>query len=170
MTRQDWLHKWMVYGLALLPVWWLDAYVLCRYPVFGITPILLPVAAAVVGVLEGTRGGAGFGFAVGLIWATAYPGGAGIRVLLMTLAGLITGAAAQYALARSLLGCVLCAAGVLAGLEGLSVLRELFFLRAELDTLLRIALPQLVWSLCWAPLIYALFYNVFRRVGGTRLA
>ena len=58
MTRRDQLFKWAVYALGLLPVWVLDAFVLSRYPLFGVTPILLPVAAAAVAVLEGAAGGA----------------------------------------------------------------------------------------------------------------
>lgn len=169
MTRQDWLHKWSIYALALLPVWWLDAYVLSRYPVFGTGTILLPVAVTVVGVLEGIAGGAGFGLGAGLLWAT-YPGGGAIRVVLLVVAGMCTGAAAQYALAQTLLGCMLCSAGVLGALEGLRMLQELFFLQADLATLLRVAVPQLLWTLCWVPLVYALFGRVFRRVGGNRLA
>ena len=46
MTRRDQLFKWAVYALGLLPVWVLDAFVLSRYPLFGVTPILLPVATA----------------------------------------------------------------------------------------------------------------------------
>lgn len=170
MTRQDWLHKWSVYALALLPVWWLDAYILSRYPVLGVSPVLLPVAAAAVGVLEGISGGAGFGMGAGLLWALAYPGGVGIRVILLTLTGMCAGMVSQYALAQTLLGCVLCSAGALAVIEGLNVLRELFFLRAQLDTLLWVAVPQLIWSLCWSPVVYVLFRQVFRRVGGNRLA
>jgi len=169
VTRQNWLYKWSVYALALLPVWWLDAYVLGRYPVFGTGTILLPVAVTAVGVLEGVAGGAGFGLGVGLLWAT-YPDGGAIRVLLLLLVGMCTGAAAQYALAQTLLGCILCSAGVLAAIEGLHMLEELFFLRAELVDLLRIAVPQLLWTLCWSPLVYVLFARVFRRVGADRLA
>ena len=170
MTREDWLYKWFRYTLALLPVWWLDAYVLSRFPVWGVTPCLLPAAAAAVGVLEGTAGGTGFGFGVGLVWAAAYPGGHGWRALLLAAVGLVTGAASQYALAQTLLGFLLCSAGTLAALEALRVLEGLLFQQAGLDVLLRIAVPQLLWSLCWAPLVYALFYRVFRKVGGNRLA
>ena len=46
MTRRDQLFKWAVYALGLLPIWVLDAFVLSRYPLFGVTPILLPVAVA----------------------------------------------------------------------------------------------------------------------------
>lgn len=169
MTRQDRWHKWSIYALALLPVWWLDAYVLSRYPVFGTSTLLLPVAVTAVGVLEGIAGGAGFGLGVGVLWAT-YPDGGAIRVLQLVLVGMCTGAAAQYALAQTLLGCLLCSAGVLGALELLYMLRELFFLETGLAPLLKVVVPQILWTLCWVPLIYALFGRVFRRVGGNRLA
>lgn len=169
MTRQDWLYKWFSYALALLGVWWLDAYVLSRFPVFGVTPVLLPVAVTAVGVLEGVSGGAGFGLGVGLLWA-AYPGSQGGRVLLLTLMGMFTGALAQYALAQTLLGCVLCSAVALAVMELVQVAEELFFLRAQLWPALCTALPQLLWTLCWVPVVYGMFYRVFVRVGGDRLA
>ena len=39
MTRQDLIHKWAVYALALLPVWLLDSCILPRFPLFGVTPM-----------------------------------------------------------------------------------------------------------------------------------
>ena len=54
--------KWGVYTLALLPVWFLEAFVLPRYPLFGVSPMLLPLAVVVVGVLGGAAGGAGGGY------------------------------------------------------------------------------------------------------------
>ena len=61
MTRQDFILKWLFYALALLPVWWMDTFVLGRFPVLGVAPMLLPVAAVAVAVLEGALAGAGFG-------------------------------------------------------------------------------------------------------------
>ena len=55
MTRQDLIHKWAVYALALLPVWLLDSCILPRFPLFGITPMLLPLALTAVAVLDGLR-------------------------------------------------------------------------------------------------------------------
>ena len=54
MTRQDFLIKWGVYALALVPVWFLELFVLNRFPLFGVAPMLLPLAAVCVAVLEGT--------------------------------------------------------------------------------------------------------------------
>mgnify|MGYP000712518133 CR=1 FL=1 len=53
MTRRDQIHKWFVYALALIPVWLLDEFVLNRIPLFGVIPMLLPLAVVAVAVLEG---------------------------------------------------------------------------------------------------------------------
>lgn len=170
MSRQDLTHKWLCYALALLPVWWLDAYILTRVPVFGVTPLLLPVAVVAVAVLEGVSGGAGFGFGVGLLWATAYAGGHGSRVLVLTLVGMFVGAVASYALARSLAGCMVCSVGALAAVLLVYGVADLFFMRATFWQLLCVAFPQLLWSLVWTPLVYGIFYRVYQRVGGDKLA
>ena len=148
MTRRDLIHKWLVYALGLLPLWLLDDYILPRYPLFGVTPMLLPVAAAAVAVLEGAYAGAGFGMA----------------------AGMAIGALAQYALSQSFPGCLLCSAAILALLDLLRVLRGLITHAASLPALLQVAVPEFLYSLAWTPVVYLLFRAIFRRVGGTKLA
>ena len=170
MTRRDLIHKWLVYALGLLPLWLLDDYILPRYPLFGVTPMLLPVAAAAVAVLEGAYAGAGFGMAVGLLWELAYPGGFGGLVFGMALAGMVTGAVSQYALSQSFLSCLLCSAGVLGVLDSLRILRILFLQVETLDVLLQIAVPEVALSLCWTPVVYWIFRRIYRRVGGAKLA
>lgn len=170
MTTQDWLYKWFRYALALLPVWWLDAYLLSRWAVWGVTPVLLPVAVAAVSALEGISGGAGFGFGAGLLWAGAYAGSDGSRVILLTLLGMLGGVLSRYALAQGLLGCVLCSAITVGLVELFGILRELFLVRATFGAMFGMALAQLVLSVCWSPLVYWIFARVYRRVGGDRLA
>ena len=63
MTRQDQMYKWSIYALGLLPIWILDAYLLGRYPIMGVKPMLLMLAVVTVAVLEGALAGAGFGLA-----------------------------------------------------------------------------------------------------------
>ena len=170
LTRRDLFHKWLFYALALAPVWLLDAQILPRLPLFGVTPMLLPLAAAAVAVLEGAYAGAGFGLAVGLWWEAAYPGGFGGLVFGLALAGLIMGHLSQYVLRQSFPGYLLCAAGLLCALDGLRVARGLLTHAADLGAMLRVAAPEVLWSLVWSPLVWLLFRAVYRRVGGTRLA
>ena len=170
MTRRDLIHKWSFYALALFAVWVADACILPRYPLFGLTPMLLPLAAVAVAVLEGARAGAGFGLAVGLVWELAYPGGLGWLVFGMALAGLLLGTAAQYGLSQSFPGYLLCCAALLAALDLLRILRALLYGAAPLPVLLQTALPECLLSLAFSPLVWLLFRAVFRRVGGSRLA
>ena len=170
MTTRDQIHKWFFYALGLFPVWVLDAYVLNRITLFGIIPMLLPLAVVSVAVLEGAYAGAGFGLAVGLLWELSYPGGFGGLVFGMALAGMVTGAVTQYALSQTFLSCLLCSAGVLAVLDGLQLVRALFIRLDTLDVLLQVAVPEVLVSLCWTPVVYLMFRFVFRRVGGSRLA
>lgn len=170
MTRRDLFHKWFVYGLGLLPVWLLDAYILPRYPLMGTVPMLLPLAAAAVAVLEGAYAGTGFGMAVGLLWELAYPGGFGGLVFGMALAGMAMGAVSQYALRQSFPGCLICSAGALAFVDLLRIIRMLFTRSAPLPALLQVAAAEFLWSIAWTPLVWLLFRGIHRRVGGTRLA
>ena len=170
MTRRNQIHKWSFYALALLAVCLLDSCILPRYPLLGLSPMLLPLAACAVSVLEGSRAGAGFGMAVGLLWELAYPGGFGGLVFGMTLAGMLLGAAAQYVLSQSFPSYVLCCAALLALLDLLRVLSALLNDAASLPVLLQTAGGECLLSLVWSPLVWLLFRAVFRRVGGTRLA
>lgn len=170
MTRRDQIHKWLIYSLGLLPVWLLDAYILPRYPIAGISPMLLPLAAAAVAVLEGAYAGTGFGMGIGLLWELTYPGGFGGLVFGMALAGMLMGAVSQYALSQSFPGCLICSAGILAALDGLRIARGLLVHTAQLSELLQVAVPEFLYSLVWTPLIWLLFRTIFNKVGGTKLA
>ena len=170
MTTRDQVHKWFFYALGLFLVWVLDAYVLNRITFFGVIPMPLPLAVVSVAVLEGAYAGAGFGLAVGLLWELAYPGGFGGLVFGMTLAGMVVGAASQYVLSQNFFSCLLCSAVVLGALDSLQVLWALFIQLDTLDVLLQVAVPEVLLSLCWTPLVYLLFRLIFNRVGGNRLA
>ena len=170
MTTRDQVHKWFFYALGLFLVWVLDAYVLNRITFFGVIPMPLPLAVVSVAVLEGAYAGAGFGLAVGLLWELAYPGGFGGLVFGMTLAGMVVGAASQYVLSQNFFSCLLCSAVVLGAQDSLQVLWALFIQRDTLDVLLQVAVPEVLLSLCWTPLVYLLFRLIFNRVGGNRLA
>ena len=164
MTRQDFILKWLFYGLSLLPVWWLDVFVLNRFPVMGLSPRLLPVAAVTVAVLEGAVGGAGFGLAVGVLCDAVYYGSWGGMTLGLCLLGWGAGAASQYVLRRNFGGCLLCCAAGLSLLELIHVAFGLFTGLSDLYSLLRVAVPELLWSLCFVCLLYPWFYWVRRRI------
>ena len=164
MTRSDFIIKWGVYTLALVPVWILELYVLSRYPLFGVKPMLLPLAVVAVAVLEGSTAGGGFGLFVGVLCDACYHDTFGGMTLGLCLVGVCAGAVSRYALRQNLLGCLLCSLGGLLLVDGARVLVRLFWQTAPLDALLRVALPEVFVSLLIVFPVYALELWVFKRV------
>lgn len=164
MTRRDFLIKWGVYALALLPVWFCEVYLLNRYPLFGVTPMLLPLAAVAVAVLEGTVSGAGFGLGVGILCDAVYFNPDGAMTVGLCLLGVGAGALAQYVLRQNLLGCLLCSLLALLFIDGARVLVWLIGGKAALPALLSLAGREIAWSMVFVFPVYALFLWVFRRV------
>ena len=143
MTRQDFLIKWGVYALALVPVWFLELFVLNRFPLFGVAPMLLPLAAVCVAAYFNTDGA----MTVGLC-----------------LIGVGAGALAQYVLRQNLVGCLLCSFAALALIDGVRIAARLLAGRGELAAMLGLAGREILWSLVFVFPVYALFLWVFRRV------
>lgn len=168
MTRGAFLFKWFWYAMALLPVWLAEDLIFSRFPILGVSPMLLPLTVVAVAVLEGSVAGAGFGLGAGLLWS-ALPAGGPPSVLLLSLAGALTGAAAQYSLRQGLVGCLICSAGVLGAIDLLRVLPRLATGVAQLRPMLAVALPEILISLLFTGPIYLLFRKIYSRVGGTKL-
>ena len=164
MTRSDFMIKWGVYALAILPIWFLEVYVLNRLPVLGVTPMLMPLAAVAAAVLEGATGGAGYGLFVGILCDAAYHGTNGAMTLGLCLLCCACGAAAQYALNQGFWGCLLCSAAVLAVIDAGRILLRLFTGAASLPALLEVAVPEILWSLCFVAVIYPWFRWVRGRI------
>jgi len=164
MTRRDFILKWLWYATALAPILILNLYLLPRFPIFGIIPSLLPIAAITVAVLEGPLAGGGFGLFVGILSDAFIPGLPGSMTLALAILGMGAGAASRYGVHRNLAGCFLCSA---VGTVIIHLIRLIYFLLrsvAPLPTLLAVALPEIFWSLVFLPLIYAIFLWVYRRV------
>ena len=164
MTRQDFFIKWDVYALALLPVWFCEVYILNRFPLFGVAPMLLPLAAIAVAVLEGTVAGAGFGLGVGILCDAVYFNPDGAMTLGLCLLGFGAGALAQYVLRQNLLGCLLCSLLALVCIDAVRILSRLLAGTATLPTMLSLAGREIAWSMVFVFPVYALFLWVFHRV------
>ena len=164
MTRSDFMIKWGVYALAILPIWFLEVYVLNRLPVLGVTPMLMPLAAVAAAVLEDATGGAGYGLFVGILCDAAYHGTNGAMTLGLCLLGMAAGALAQYALRQNLVGCLLCSLGALLCIDAVRVAVHLLRGSASLGALLRVAVPEALWSMVFVFPVYALYLWVFHRV------
>lgn len=164
MTRRDFLIKWLVYALALIPVLILNLFLFPRIPLFGTVPALLPVAAMTVAVLEGPAGGAGFGLFVGILVDALIPGIPGTMTFALSLLGACSGMAARYGVHQNLTGCLICSGSSLIVINLVRVMFLLLRDTAPLRVLLLTALSEIFWSLVFLPLVYGIFLWVFHRV------
>lgn len=164
MTTKDFVVKWLAYALALLPIWFLEDFFLSRYPLFGVKPMLLPLCAVAVATLEGATAGAGFGLGVGMLFDAMVPGFPGGMILVTALLGLGAGLLAQYVLRQDLVGCFLCSILSLLAIDALRIGFRLLGGSAPLGAMLTVAGREILWSLCFVPLVYLVFRWVFRRV------
>ena len=130
----------------------------------GVKPMLLPFCVVAVATLEGATAGAGFGLGVGLLFDISAGGVPGAMILLMALLGLGVGLLAQYVLRQDFVGCFLCGVLALCTIDGLRIALRLLGGVAPLNVMLTLAGKEILWSLCFTPLVYLLFRWVFLRV------
>ena len=163
MTRNDTFLKWAAYGVALLLVTVLNYYVLALLPLGGV-PLLIPVMAAAVGILEGARAGAGFGIAAGLV-LSAITHGSPLWVCGLALCGWVCGLLAQYVLRRDFVGFLL--ASVVTGLlrSICLVLAGLVSGLAELPVLMQVAGPEFLWTVVFSLPVYGVCHFCCRHYG-----
>ena len=102
MTRRDFILKWLLYALALLPVLLLEIYIFPWIPIFGIIPSLLPIAAITVAMLEGPVAGAGFGLFVGILSDALTGGTPGTMILFLAILGYAAGIASRYGIHQNI--------------------------------------------------------------------
>lgn len=170
MTNRHLVQKWLVYALGLLPLWMLDCYILSRYPILGVTPMLLPLAVVAVATLEGQLGGGGFGIWVGFLWKTTYPVAPGGMIFFLALFGYLVGKSIQYGLQKGFFGFFLCSVAVLVSVEFLWMLGWAWRGLGSWGDLLALGVKQSLLSLMYTPLVYVVFQKVFKKVGGSKLA
>lgn len=164
MTRQEFIKKWLIYGLLLLFTAFLQRRLFGRLRLLGVMPVLLPLAVMALSSLEGAAGGAGFGVAAGVL-ATYLDGSSPWVVLLLCLCGLLTGLLAQHVLSRSFFGYVLCCLGAMLLREGGLILLHWYRDAVQPLVLLRVAAPELLCTMLVSPLIYVMFRFLYYRWG-----
>lgn len=164
MTRRDLFEKWFLYGLALFPIWVVDCYLLSRYPIYGVTPMLLPLTVAAVATLEGQMAGGAFGIWVGFVWQTTYPDTMGLMILLLTLFGYCSGAVVQNVLKRGFFGYFVSTCSILLGVQIMKILLWLIQGKGTAMQLVPFALKEIILSLIYTPIVYWIFQRTFQKV------
>lgn len=169
LTGRDLAYKWGLYGLALLPLCFLQTVVLTHVPLWGVRPMLLPLAAAVVAVLEGAVGGAGYGIYVGAWCELLTPGSFGLQIIGFCLLGVLVGSSFRDGIQQTLWGCFLCTLLAFAVLDLARILLRIVMGMGSIPGMLLLAGSEILWSMVFFPVVYWIYRWSYRRVGGLRL-
>lgn len=165
--RRSEVVKWLIYALGVAAVWMAETLFLNRLPLFGVIPVLLPLAAVAVGLWEGAVPGAVFGLCLGVFADAVYPGLPGGMTLGLCLVGWLTGGMSQYRVRPNLPGYLICAVASMTAVELFRALSALFAHPDAPSAVLSLALRELACSLLYALPVYFLF-KLLHRAGRSR--
>lgn len=163
MRRSD-VIKWLIYALGGWIVWAAETLLLNRLPIFGVIPVLLPLAAVAVGLWEGDTAGAVYGLCLGVFADAVYPGLPGGMTLGLCIIGWLTGAMSRYRVRQNLLGYLLCAVAAMTALEVFRVLSAALSRLGAFSDILSRGGRELACSLLYAIPVYLLFKLAHRIV------
>lgn len=151
LTRRDTIIKWTAYLIAMILVAVVNYYVLGPLPMA--LPLMLPILAVAGGTLEGAPFGAVYGGACGAVMSSLghlNP----TCIIFLSIFGWASGLAAQYVLRRDVWGHLICSAIAALLWELWEVGHRLLSRAAPLEVLVRVAGPELLWTLALALPVY----------------
>ena len=148
------LIRILSHGAVLLVLYVLQGMVFSRLRLFGVAPLILPLAVVGVALFEGPDWGGGFGIAAGVLCDIAL-GTTALFTILLAALGLGVGLLSTYLLSRGLPSYLLCGAVALLVIAAFQMFPLLVFLRQSPGALLRVAGLQSVYSMLFTlPLYY----------------
>lgn len=151
VTRRDIILKWIAYLAALAAVTVFNFEVLGRFPITQ--PLLLPILAVTVGILEGPRFGAAFGMVIGLTMSSIGHCSL-VCIPILALIAWLCGLLAEHVLRRDLVGQLLSCVTVMVLWEAVQVLLHTAARTAAPELLLRIAAGEWFWTLVFSFPVY----------------
>lgn len=155
-------RKWAIYGVLILAAFVLERCVFNRLVLWNAVPVLLPLVVSAIGFLEGSGAGAvlglGAGFLAGLTAGEAGP------VWLYPFMAIACGSTRDKALGRTFLGYLLCAGAGMLFLESSRLLWQGLFRNWDMAAMLPVAAGEAAYSLLFAPVWYAICWQVNDRL------
>ena len=163
MTKRDTIIKWIIYSVIIVFIMMIQLTGLTRLRVFGVHPMIMPLAAAAVAVFEGPRSGGIAGFFIGFMCDALIPPSTIFFTLCFMSAGILIGYLTDYMFKRNFITAFMWMSALKAA-ECLLFFTFFYFLpgKAGLPALLSVALPEIALSLLFSPIIYSIFRSVHK--------
>jgi len=162
MQNKRFFIKLGLHALFLIIVYILQHFVFSRIPLWGVKPLILPVAALGTGFFGGSVWGGIFGIFAGMLCDVAF-----VTTPLFTIAlpalGIGAGLLAEYALLTNLLSYLITSLLGLFVISFLQMFPFIFFRDVELSILLKVAAMQTAYSLLFVFPLYLPVQYLSRR-------
>jgi len=158
-----------LYALFVFACFWLTT-ALSWFEAAGVHAQLMTAAVVLVGVFEGRRAGAAAGAFAGALMDAVIARSEAFYTLFFMLAGFVCGLLCEQLFRRRLGAAFLFTAAALCAQEILFF--AIFYLiagRAGMDALMRVALPEGLFSLALSPLLYPPARGLYKLTGGRAL-
>jgi len=153
----------LLHALVLLLIYVLQTMVFSRLRLFGIAPLILPLAVVGVALFEGPSWGSGFGLAAGVLSDMAFSDHVVLFTILLTCLGMGIGLLSDYLLSRGFPSFFLCGAATLILIAMAQMFGFFIFLRQSPFALLGAAGMQTLYSLLFTVPTYYLARSLGRR-------
>lgn len=140
----------------------LQAMVFSRLRLFGVAPLILPLAVIGVALFEGPNWGGGFGLAAGVLCDVAL-GTHVLFTILLTALGVGVGLLSEYLLSRGFPSYFLCSGAALVVIAFLQMLPLLVFWRQSPPALFEVAGIQTLYSMVFILPMYILARRLGRQ-------
>ena len=140
--------------VTLLILYLLQAIVFVKIRLFGVKPVLLPIAVVGVAVFEGSTVGGAFGLFAGMLSDVSYAHPLIEYTIILTALGIVIGLLSDSVLSRRFPSYLLCCVVVLILISAVQVLGMVLFSNAEVSDLIGVAWKQTAYSLLFVLPIY----------------
>lgn len=167
LTRLQWLGilKWSLYGLLTLAVLLLQTVLLAQLPILGIKLMPLPVLIVCVCVREGPEKGGVYAILATLFWCLSGADYGNLSVALIPIGSMLSAVLCRAVLTLRLLPTSLCCLAVtLVNATAIFVFKMILPPTLTLDQYWRVLLPEVLLSMTFVPLHYALV-KLIGRIG-----
>ncbi len=155
--------KALLYAVLSLVLYVLQAAVFTRLSLFGVKPLILPVAVVCIALFEGSFIGGIFGLVCGVLCDFTMSDTLVLFTVSLTLIGFGVGILSELVLARGFPSCMLCSAAVLLICAFLQSFRLLFFFGASPRAIASTGLLQSAYSILFTLPLYLCVRTVSRR-------
>jgi len=157
------IRRILIHGLILAVLYVLQFAVFSRLRLFGIAPLILPLAVVGVGLFEGSTWGGAFGLAAGVLSDSAFLGTTVLFTILLTALGMGVGILSNYLLSRGFPSFFLCSVAALLIIAFCQMFSLLVYFRESPLALLRVGILQTTYSLFFVLPLYYLSRAIGRR-------